>query len=166
MQRAPALRRSGHAADVLNVDDHEGVPGVGGGAEVVLLDIQLPDLDVLAVAERLASGSDPPIVVSVTRVTGGAGWRGAECSLHGKGETLITGGWLWHPRTLNSEGTATQGGFIQAASGLDWAKLVPSARAEALAAARPGPASLVTRLGWKRTSLTSSIPAQRSQSLK
>jgi DNA-binding NarL/FixJ family response regulator len=44
----------------------------GGGAiaqaerlrpEVVLLDIQLPDLDGFAVAERLASRSDPPIVV-------------------------------------------------------------------------------------------------------
>jgi DNA-binding NarL/FixJ family response regulator len=34
--------------------------------EVVLLDIQLPDLDGFAVAERLASGSDPPIVVLIS----------------------------------------------------------------------------------------------------
>ena len=47
----------------------------GGGAiaqaerlrpEVVLLDIQLPDLDGFAVAERLASGSDPPVVVLIS----------------------------------------------------------------------------------------------------
>jgi DNA-binding NarL/FixJ family response regulator len=34
--------------------------------EVVLLDIQLPDLDGFAVAERLASESDPPIVVLIS----------------------------------------------------------------------------------------------------
>ena len=34
--------------------------------QVVLLDIQLPDLDGFAVAERLAAGSDPPTVVLVS----------------------------------------------------------------------------------------------------
>ena len=33
---------------------------------VVLLDIQLPDLDGFAVAERLAAGSDPPRVVLIS----------------------------------------------------------------------------------------------------
>ena len=32
----------------------------------MLLDVQLPDLDGFAVAERLASGSDPPIVVLIS----------------------------------------------------------------------------------------------------
>ena len=31
--------------------------------QVVLLDIQLPDIDGFAVAERLAAGADPPVVV-------------------------------------------------------------------------------------------------------
>jgi DNA-binding NarL/FixJ family response regulator len=39
--------------------------------EVVLLDIQLPDLDGFAVAERLAQTSDPPHVVLISR----RGWR-------------------------------------------------------------------------------------------
>jgi DNA-binding NarL/FixJ family response regulator len=34
--------------------------------EVVVLDIQLPDLDGLAVAERLAEAPDPPAVVLVS----------------------------------------------------------------------------------------------------
>ena len=34
--------------------------------EIVLLDIQLPDLDGLAVAERLAAGEDPPAVVLIS----------------------------------------------------------------------------------------------------
>jgi DNA-binding NarL/FixJ family response regulator len=34
--------------------------------EVVVLDIQLPDLDGLAVAERLAETPDPPVVVLVS----------------------------------------------------------------------------------------------------
>jgi DNA-binding NarL/FixJ family response regulator len=34
--------------------------------EVVVLDIQLPDLDGLAVAERLAEAPDPPVVVVVS----------------------------------------------------------------------------------------------------
>ena len=34
--------------------------------EVVVLDIQLPDLDGLAVAERLAEAADPPVVVLVS----------------------------------------------------------------------------------------------------
>jgi DNA-binding NarL/FixJ family response regulator len=34
--------------------------------EIVLLDIQLPDLDGLAVAERLAAGQDAPVVVLIS----------------------------------------------------------------------------------------------------
>jgi DNA-binding NarL/FixJ family response regulator len=34
--------------------------------EIVLLDIQLPDLDGLAVAEQLAAASDPPAVVLIS----------------------------------------------------------------------------------------------------
>ncbi len=86
-------------ATVLIVDDHAGfresacalleaegfaVVGEaadGGGAlaevarlrpEVVLLDIQLPDLDGFAVAERLATGPDPPVVVLISSREAGA----------------------------------------------------------------------------------------------
>jgi DNA-binding NarL/FixJ family response regulator len=34
--------------------------------DIVLLDIQLPDLDGIAVAEQLASGPDPPAVVLIS----------------------------------------------------------------------------------------------------
>jgi DNA-binding NarL/FixJ family response regulator len=78
---------------VLIVDDHDGfrasasallevegfrvVGGVGNGVgvidaverlrpDIVLLDIQLPDLDGFAVAERLASMSAPPLVVLIS----------------------------------------------------------------------------------------------------
>jgi DNA-binding NarL/FixJ family response regulator len=78
---------------VLIVDDHddfresasalleaEGFSVVGGAADgataltavdrlrpdVVLLDVQLPDLDGIAVAERLAEASDPPRVVLIS----------------------------------------------------------------------------------------------------
>ena len=34
--------------------------------DIVLLDIQLPDLDGFAVAERLASTSDPPVVILIS----------------------------------------------------------------------------------------------------
>ena len=78
---------------VLIVDDHddfresaralleaEGFAVVGGAADglaafaaverlrpdVVLLDVQLPDLDGIAVAERLAAASDPPRVVLIS----------------------------------------------------------------------------------------------------
>jgi DNA-binding NarL/FixJ family response regulator len=80
-------------ATVLIVDDHddfrrsasalleaEGFSVVGGAADgaaalaaverlrpdVVLLDVQLPDLDGIAVAERLAEASDPPQVVLIS----------------------------------------------------------------------------------------------------
>ena len=36
------------------------------GPEIVLLDIQLPDLDGLAVAEQLAAAPDPPAVVLIS----------------------------------------------------------------------------------------------------
>lgn len=78
---------------VLLVDDHadfrasaralleaEGFPVVGEAGDgaaalaaverlrpaVVLLDIQLPDIDGFAVAERLAAGADPPVVVLIS----------------------------------------------------------------------------------------------------
>jgi CheY-like chemotaxis protein len=34
--------------------------------QVVLLDVQLPDLDGFAVSERLAAGDDPPVVVLIS----------------------------------------------------------------------------------------------------
>jgi hypothetical protein len=67
---------------------------------------------------------------------------------------------------MTQVGPDALGACDQAASRLSRAKLLPSARADPFATARPASASLVMRLGWKRTSLTSSIPAHRSQSLK
>jgi DNA-binding NarL/FixJ family response regulator len=84
---------SGMCPTVLIVDDHaafrasarallqaEGFDVVGEAAngvgaveavavlrpEIVLLDVQLPDLDGLAVAERLAAAPDPPAVVLIS----------------------------------------------------------------------------------------------------
>ena len=52
--------------------------------EIVLLDIQLPDLDGLAVAERLAAGQDAPAVLISSRDA--AAWsppeRGASTWVH------------------------------------------------------------------------------------
>jgi DNA-binding NarL/FixJ family response regulator len=97
--RARLARISHVRATVLIVDDHEDfresasallesegfavVGGVANGAgaieaverlrpEVVLLDIQLPDFDGFAVAERLASMSEPPTVVLISSREGSA----------------------------------------------------------------------------------------------
>ena len=52
--------------------------------EVVLLDIQLPDLDGFAVAERLAQTSDPPHVVLISsRDAASYGSRIASAPAHG-----------------------------------------------------------------------------------
>jgi DNA-binding NarL/FixJ family response regulator len=55
---------------VLIVDDHAGAEAVEAVAvlqpEIVLLDIQLPDLDGLAVAEQLATVPDAPAVVLIS----------------------------------------------------------------------------------------------------
>ena len=39
---------------------------LGGGPNVVVLDIQLPDLDGFEVARRLAQAEDPPVIVLVS----------------------------------------------------------------------------------------------------
>jgi len=51
---------------------------------IVLLDIQLPDTDGFAVAERLASGPSPPIVVLISsRDSSAYGDRLAHATVHG-----------------------------------------------------------------------------------
>jgi DNA-binding NarL/FixJ family response regulator len=60
------------------------------GPDLVLLDVQLPDLDGFEVAERLAADADPPVVVLVsTRDATAYGRRLAETTAQGfisKGE--------------------------------------------------------------------------------
>jgi DNA-binding NarL/FixJ family response regulator len=47
--------------------------------EIVLIDIQLPDLDGFAVAERLAAGAAPPVIVlTSSRSVASFRWRLAE----------------------------------------------------------------------------------------
>jgi DNA-binding NarL/FixJ family response regulator len=45
---------------------HDGASALAAAADVVLLDVQLPDLDGFAVSERLAADDDPPAVVLIS----------------------------------------------------------------------------------------------------
>ena len=61
------LEAEGFAVVGEAADGDEAIAAVGRlRPQVVLLDIQLPDLDGFAVAERLASASDPPRVVLIS----------------------------------------------------------------------------------------------------
>ena len=61
------LEAEGFAVIGEAADGHEAVAAVQQlGPQVVLLDIQLPDLDGFAVAERLAAGPHPPMVVLIS----------------------------------------------------------------------------------------------------
>ena len=61
------LEAEGFAVIGEAADGHEAIAAVERlRPQVVLLDIQLPDLDGFAVAERLASRPDPPMVVLIS----------------------------------------------------------------------------------------------------